>query len=211
MSYVMLDFSKLFFYYEPCSFLFIGRLGSSKFRIDNLLYVLLHNSIFRIYVSAFSLFFSYYIPNAFRYSNVVSEVVSVKMNFGFFYNIIRECMVLLGVLSKNLYNSLLSITRGWSIKLRFAGIGYRVYPMYNLLVLKLGYNHHLIYLLPYELRISVIGRKKRGIVLFSMSKLILASISRFIIRLRLPNVYTGKGIKLRGILFVRKGGKKSQF
>jgi ribosomal protein L6P/L9E len=79
------------------------------------------------------------------------------------------------------------------------------------LVLKLGYSHYVIYLLPYELSIAFIGRKRRSFMLSCSNQKIVSLVSRYIACLRIPNVYTGKGIRLRGTLFLRKEGKRSQF
>lgn len=203
-----INYHRLFFYYEPCFFSFSGKLGSFKFRISNLFYALFDRDILKFIKS---ILIRTTIDNNclpfWRYAML--PVIYLINHYGSLLH--NATSVLVGLIMQKISQIIFSITHGWNIRLRFAGIGYKVYNTYGLLIFKLGYSHYFIYLLPYEVQGLLIGRKKRGILLFSLNKMVLVQICRFIISLRLLSPYTGKGIRLRGISFIRKEGKKSQF
>lgn len=203
----MLDCNKIFFYHEPNFFLFAGRLGSFKFKTGSIVYCKFLFGVLHLVQSLLANVFSYYnvlvIPSSFmvKFSFLVSCKDIGKL-------MLSTKLRLFTVLAANIISS---ITRGWNKRLRFVGIGYRVYSFLNVMVFKLGYNHYIIYLLPYELRLFFTGRKRRNLVLFGLNKELLSIICNYIIFLRLPNIYTGKGVRLRGVTFKKKEGKKSQF
>lgn len=212
MSYTVrsnIDNLKFFFYFEPSSFLFTGTMGSFKFKSVNSIYFMVIDNFVVVVQSMIKLI---------SLCNICTFATA---------SILRSCVTDLFFLSRKHLSAcsinsilhintlfaqvMLSIHSGWNRKLRFVGIGYKMYSFYNLLVLKLGYSHYIIYLLPYELSILFVGRKKRNFVLSGVNLKILSLVTTHISCLRIPNVYTGKGIRLRGTIFSRKEGKKSQF
>lgn len=194
------DNYKFFFYFEPSLFLFIGKLGSFKFKTILNFYYILHTYVLDIAPSILS-FFNNWVVCKSKYLDCYLQINkgSILLSKVFFF------------LKYLFLQIVLSIYSGWSKKLRLIGIGYKIYYSKNLIILKIGYSNYIICLLPYELRILITGRKKRSYTLFGINKLLFGIILKFILCLRIPNVYTGKGIRLRGFFFTRKAGKKSQF
>ncbi len=197
---VSIEYSKLFFYFEPSFFLFIGKLSSFKFKtIINFYYVL------NIYILNI-------LPSILRILNIFLIHTTFKLYLGLKYKDINIILVKWFNFFKNIFvRTVSSVCSIWNKQLRLIGIGYKVYHFCNLLVLKIGYSHYIIYLVPYELRLVIVGRKKRNFILFGINKLIVGAVVNFILCLRVPNIYTNKGIRLRGRISSRKAGKKSQF
>lgn len=100
---------------------------------------------------------------------------------------------------------------GWKKRLRVLGLGYKIYLFDGILLFKFGYSHYVLCIISYVLQIGLLGRKKCSIYLFSLNKYVLNNFVRTVLLLKLSNIYTGKGIRMQGILFLRKEGKKSQF
>lgn len=196
---------KIFFYFEPSFFLFVGKVSSFKFKsLRRLLYVFVDGlvKIVRSILSGIHI-------RSMCSSTLTAMSVST-------FQLCKDTPLLSRQvntfsLTSLFLKGLVSTSVGWSTRLRFVGIGYKVYFFQNLLVLKLGYSHYVIYLLPYELSIIFLGRKRRSFMLSCSDQEILSLVSRYIACLRIPNVYTGKGIRLRGVVFLRKEGKRSQF
>lgn len=208
---VTIDIYKFLLYIEPSFFLFLGKSGALKTMLFYPVLLSCINNIFIVSISlvAFLNRFSKYSvvsmllkKNLFFIGNdfIYSIYLYYKHMYKYFYNI-RRLMVQI----------IFSIHRGWVRRLRLVGIGYKLYCFANLLVLKLGYSKCIFFLLPFDLHLGITGRKKRGFSLYSIRKLGLSLISRFLLQLRVPNIYTGKGIRMRSILFLRKLGKKSLF
>ena len=81
----------------------------------------------------------------------------------------------------------------------------------NLLILKVGYTFFIFYQVPYEFKLFRLGRRKRKLLIYSYNKELVSSLSYNLLNLRIPSVYTGKGIRLRGAFFLKKAGKGSLF
>lgn len=204
-------------YIEPSAFLFIGKAAILKFYIHSFIYLSKFVHVLKVCISPLSLFsykLVYYaninlfnlkfvnINNLKLFSSIkFHDNYSNKKYLGkYFYSL--KCLM---------FKSIFSLNRGWISRLRLAGIGYKLYTFCNLIIFKIGYNKCLFFLLPLDLRIMITGRKKRGFIIFGMNKLLVTTISKILLQLRIPNIYTGKGIRIRGQRFVRKVGKKSLF
>lgn len=218
ISPISIDIYKFILYIEPSFFLFFGRAGAFK---TMLFYpILLHciRNILVVSVSPIVLF------NRFLKYDAV-PVTSKSIGFSTQKNICfisNDSIYSMYAYHKYIYKYfffvrrlilqiIFSIHRGWVKRLRLVGIGYKLYYSASLLVLKLGYSKCTFFLLPFDLRFSITGRKKRGFSIFGIRKLGLTLISHLLLQLRIPNIYTGKGIRMRSTLFLRKLGKKSLF
>lgn len=205
--HISIENLKTFFYFEPSFFLFVGKISSFKFKSISKLFYEFAGGFVKVSRSILSVLYVYI-------ACMHVGVTSMAQLCGIFC-LYSDCQPL--PIEQSLFRiwylflkGLLSTSTGWNAKLRSVGIGYKVYFYQNLLVLKLGYSHYVIYLLPYELSIVFIGRKKRSFMLSCSDHSILSLVTGYIACLRIPNVYTGKGIRLRGNIFLRKEGKKSQ-
>lgn len=204
--YAVAENVKIFFYFEPSFFLFVGKVSSFKFKsLRKFLYIFV-GGLVRIVQSTLS---------AIHIRSMCVSMFAQKLSGAAFQLSTSNSLLSRQFSISNLINLFLkgfvSTSIGWSTRLRFVGIGYKVYFFQNLLVMKLGYSHYVIYLLPYELSIVFLGRKRRSFMLSCSDQEILSLISNYIACFRIPNVYTGKGIRLRGVVFLRKEGKRSQF
>lgn len=196
---------KIFFYFEPSFFLFVGKMSSFKFKSLRTFLYILTSGFVQFARSILSCIHMYRVCTRVFAHRPSSALVLHSDNLLFSKQL--NVFTLAGLFLKGF----VSASVGWSVRLRFVGIGYKVYFFQNLLVLKLGYSHYVIYLLPYELSVIFLGRKRRSIMLSCSDQEALSLVSKHILCLRIPNVYTGKGIRLRGVVFLRKEGKRSQF
>lgn len=219
-----IDFYRLIFYFEPNFCLLVGKLGCFKFCVENtIFYKFLGCSIFELTYSILPVLFV-----RLKNNSLVRQIVNLscypnstivpcsKILIG--SGIDNDCSIsVMKLISSFTYfkrfllRTILSATVGWTQRLRLAGVGYKLLFSNNFLILKVGYSHYIMYLLPYDLRLNISGRKKRIIILFGLSRFILGLVVGLLLSFRLPNIYTGKGIRLRGRLFNKKAGKKSQF
>lgn len=215
---VSIDIHKFILYIEPSFFLFFGKAGAFKIM---LFYPILLNCLYNILLVSISpivllnRFLKYdVLPLLNRNINFPNKKKIHFIKNDYIYNMYiyhKYIYKYFFFVRRLVLQIIFSIHRGWTKRIRLVGIGYRLYYFASLLILKLGYSKCIFFLLPFDLRLSITGRKKRGFSLFSIRKLGLTLISRLLLQLRIPNVYTGKGIRMRSILFLRKLGKKSLF
>lgn len=96
-------------------------------------------------------------------------------------------------------------------KLKFVGVGYRVFPVENfenhLLLLQLGYSHPVYFRVPQ--RIKTFTLKFTKLFLWGHSHQMLTSIATQIRHNKLPEPYKGKGILYDTEVIVLKEGKKT--
>lgn len=218
ISPISIDIYKFILYIEPSFFIFFGKAGAFK---TILFYpILLHCicNVLVISVSPVVLFNRFLKYNVVPVLNKGISFVTKKKIYFISSNSIYSMYVYHKYIYKYFFfirrlilQIIFSIHRGWVKRLRLVGIGYKLYYSASLLILKLGYSKCIFFLLPFDLRFSITGRKKRGFSIFSIHKLGLTLISRLLLQLRIPNIYTGKGIRMRSTLFSRKLGKKSLF
>lgn len=95
----------------------------------------------------------------------------------------------------------------WSY-FKLQGIGYKMAQNTNLMVLKIGYSHLITFFL--HLEIQIIKKTKTLFSLRSHSKFILNTVASFVKTIKIPNVYTGKGIRKKFDVLRLKKGKVSQ-
>ncbi len=78
------------------------------------------------------------------------------------------------------------------------GIYYRVkyYKHFHSIGFLIGYSNYVLYRVPVGLQVRV-HMKRRRFLIFGMDKMLLNTVSDFLVRFKYPNIYMGKGIKLR--------------
>lgn len=210
------NIEKLYIYMEPSSFLFCSKAGSFKLLVFPFMNFSYKRNILTSFLSLLGslnkiLRFEICIEDL-KDVHIIKEI-HYKNNIPFYnlYGYYVYASKYIFIFKNLLLQIFFSINRGWIRRLRLVGIGYKLYHATNLLVFKIGYNRSIIFLLPFDLRINVTGRKKRGFIVFGINKLFLTLMSKLLLQLRIPNIYTGKGIRVRGTLFIRKVGKKTLF
>lgn len=103
-------------------------------------------------------------------------------------------------------NAIIGVSQGFQKSLKLVGIGYRVQKKENLLIMKLGFSHDVVYQLPEG--IDAICPKQDQIVLFGTEKDFLCKIASDIRALKKPDSYKGKGIRFEDEKLILKEGKK---
>lgn len=88
------------------------------------------------------------------------------------------------------------------------GIGFKYNTNVNLLFFKTGYSHLIFFLINLEVYLK--RKTKLIFCMESRSKYILHSLSAYIKKLKIPNLYTGKGIRKKGDVIRTKKGKVNQ-
>ena len=111
-----------------------------------------------------------------------------------------------GLFKSLVNNKLQGITRGFLIYLKITGIGYRASLENDILFLKLGYSHDIIYKIPSSIKVFLLD--PTVICLFGIDKNQITQIAAKIRHLRRPSVYKGKGIRIFNEKIVLKAGKR---
>ena len=103
-------------------------------------------------------------------------------------------------------NALLGVTVGHEKILEVTGVGYRVMLTGNVLNLKLGFSHDILYEIPQEVKLTV--EKSTIIKINGIDKELVGKVASEIKRFKPVEPYKGKGIKEKGQYVLRKEGKK---
>lgn len=152
-------------------------------------------------------------PNLFTVS--CSSTLNKRMNFLPFFSMLRFhdhffCYnrSILNSIALKLREAYLSISKGFYLELLAVGVGYRferLAKQNNMLVINVGYSHYIYYLLDP----NVTFRCTKGyLFLFSNNLQLLKRTAIQIKQYKIPNVYTGKGIKYLKQELALKVGKK---
>ncbi|SEM39903.1 large subunit ribosomal protein L6 [bacterium A37T11] len=115
-----------------------------------------------------------------------------------------------------LYRSLIAnmvhgVTEGYKSVQELVGVGYRATHQGSTLDLVLGFSHHIVLVLPKEVKVSTTAEKGKNptIILECIDKQLLGQVAAKIRSLRAPEPYKGKGIKFAGEALRRKAGKSA--
>ena len=103
-------------------------------------------------------------------------------------------------------NALLGVTVGYEKILELSGVGFRAILRGNVLNLKLGFSHDILYEIPQEVKLTV--EKSTIIKINGIDKELVGKVASEINRLKPVEPYKAKGIKERGQYVLRKEGKK---
>jgi len=101
-------------------------------------------------------------------------------------------------------NLIEGVTEGFSKKLEFSGVGYRVNLSGQKMVLELGFSHPIEYTLPEGIEGKV---EKNTITISGIDKVKVGQVAAEIRSFRKPEPYKGKGIKYEDEIIRRKAGK----
>jgi len=102
-------------------------------------------------------------------------------------------------------NAVLGVTEGYSKELELVGTGYRVALQGGNLVLSLGFSHPIIFESVEGIKLTVEGNNK--IKVEGIDKQLVGQVAANIRKLRPPEPYKGKGIRITGEYIRRKAGK----
>jgi len=108
-------------------------------------------------------------------------------------------------------NMVTGVTEGFKTTQELVGVGYRASNQGNTLDLVLGFSHHIVFVLPKEVKVTTASEKGKNptITLESIDKQLIGQVAAKIRELRAPEPYKGKGIKFVGEELRRKAGKSA--
>jgi large subunit ribosomal protein L6 len=108
-----------------------------------------------------------------------------------------------------IYNMIEGVSKGYTKKLEFHGVGYRATAKGNLLEMIIGYSHPVVIEIPAEIKMTAETAKGQPpvVTLESYDKQLLGQVAAKIRSLRKPEPYKGKGIRYVGEYIRRKAGK----
>ncbi len=109
------------------------------------------------------------------------------------------------------YNMIEGVSKGWSKKLEFHGVGYRAVANGQKLEMVIGYSHPVVIELPTEIKLTAETQKGKApiVTLESHDKQLLGQAAAKIRSLRKPEPYKGKGIRYSDEFIRRKAGKSA--
>lgn len=117
-----------------------------------------------------------------------------------------------GLYRSLLNNMVIGVTEGYKTTQELVGVGYRATHQGSTLDLVLGYSHHIVMVLPKEVKVTTTSEKGKNptITLESIDKQLIGQVAAKIRSLRAPEPYKGKGIKFAGEVLRRKAGKSAK-
>ena len=112
-------------------------------------------------------------------------------------------------LTRNLVNNMiLGVTDGWSKDLELVGVGFRAQVNGNKLVLNVGYSHSVEIEAPEGITFEVADNTK--IKVSGIDKQLVGQVAANLKKVRMPDVYKGKGIRYQGEYIKKKVGKSAK-
>jgi large subunit ribosomal protein L6 len=108
-----------------------------------------------------------------------------------------------------MFNMIEGVSKGWTKKLEFHGVGYRATAKGQLLEMVIGYSHAVVMEVPSEIKLTAETEKGKApiVTLESHDKQLIGQVAAKIRSLRKPEPYKGKGIRYQGEYIRRKAGK----
>ena len=117
----------------------------------------------------------------------------------------KEVKALHGLTRSLIANMVLGVSEGWSKNLELVGVGFRAQVMGSKLTLNVGYSHPVDIEAPDGISFEVIDNIK--IKVLGIDKHLVGQIAANIKKVRVPDVYKGKGIRYEGEYIRKKLGK----
>jgi large subunit ribosomal protein L6 len=117
-----------------------------------------------------------------------------------------------GLYRSLLYNMIVGVSQGYTIRQELVGVGYRAEVKgNNRLELSLGYSHEIVMQMPPEVIVEAKTERRSNpvITLKSIDKQLIGQVAAKIRSLRPPEPYKGKGIRFVGEQVRRKAGKSA--
>ncbi|MEE2954478.1 MAG: 50S ribosomal protein L6 [Bacteroidota bacterium] len=121
----------------------------------------------------------------------------------------KETKSLHGLYGALISNMLKGVSEGFTKKLEFIGVGYRVAVQGSLVDISAGYSHNIVFQLPKEVKGVAETEKGKApiLTLSSHDKQLLGAVAAKIRSFRKPEPYKGKGIRYKDEYVRRKAGK----
>lgn len=113
-----------------------------------------------------------------------------------------------GLVRSLIANMIAGVTNGWSKTLELVGVGFRAQVSGNKLTLNVGFSHPVEVVVPEGITFEVMDNTK--IRIWGVDKELVGQISANLKKIRLPDVYKGKGIRYEGEYIRKKVGKSGK-
>lgn len=120
----------------------------------------------------------------------------------------KKAKSLHGLTRNLLANMITGVTKGWSKDLELVGVGFRAQINGKKLVLNVGYSHPVGVEAPEGISFEVVDNTK--IKVTGIDKQLVGQISANLKKVRVPDVYKGKGIRYAGEYIRKKAGKSAK-
>lgn len=154
------------------------------------------------------LFSSYY--SFFNLFNHLSFKKGLNQRKKFIY-LISRYKSFLTVIEQKLESTLLSISKGYTCFLEIRGRNFKVLYLKKHLLFLFGFSHFILYPIPKFFLILNIQQRSTLITVFSFHLNILKNFVQLLFRLKIRDVYKGKGLFFFKEHFFLKVGKKKDF
>lgn len=120
----------------------------------------------------------------------------------------REVKALHGLVRSLISNMVLGVTEGFNKNLELVGVGFRAEVSDNKLILNVGFSHPVEMKAPEEITFEVSDNTK--IKVAGINKQLVGQVAANIKKVRIPDVYKGKGIRYEGEYIRKKAGKSAK-
>ncbi len=134
---------------------------------------------------------------------IADGVVNVKRK-----NDLKKVKSLHGLTRSLIANMINGVTTGWDKTLELVGVGFRAQVNGNKLVLNVGFSHQVEIEAPEGIKFEVIDNVKLKVS--GIDKQLVGQIAANIKKVRIPDVYKGKGIRYSGEYIRKKVGKSAK-
>lgn len=123
-------------------------------------------------------------------------------------NDLKKSKSLHGSTRNLLFNMIVGVTQGWEKNLELIGVGFRAEVYGNKLILTVGFSHPVTIEAPEGISFVVSDNTK--IKVSGINKQLVGQIAANIKKVRIPDVYKGKGIRFAGEYIRKKVGKSAK-
>ncbi len=120
----------------------------------------------------------------------------------------KKVKALHGLVRSLLNNMIVGVSDGWSKNLELVGVGFRAQVNGNKLTLNVGYSHPVELEAPEGITFEVTDNTK--IKVSGINKQLVGQISANLKKVRMPDVYKGKGVRYQGEYIRKKVGKSAK-
>lgn len=120
----------------------------------------------------------------------------------------KRIRALHGLVRSLIANMTLGVTNLWSKNLELVGVGFRAQANGNKLVLNVGYSHPVEITAPENISFEVADNTR--IKVSGLDKSLVGQVAANIKKVRVPDVYKGKGIRYEGEYIRKKAGKSAK-
>ena len=112
-----------------------------------------------------------------------------------------------GTTNANIKNMIIGVSEGYKKELEIVGVGYRFQVAGNKINVNAGFSHPVEVIIPSDLTVEQVNTTE--IAISGIDKQKVSEFAANIRKLRKPEPYKGKGIRLKGEYVRRKEGKKA--